>query len=269
MTYADNTLRIGEVNTPRIDTTRITFGMKKELKAERLRTARAKAGFSSAQAAAETFDWGVSGYRHHENATREFGPDKAKTYGRAFKVKPGWLLGMDGIDDGPPKDFTASEKLLVGASVAAGVWLEDLADREALEIDTPAPVPFAKRMGYTVAGRSMDLVYEPGTVLDCISIFTNGVRPQTGDHVIVQRKKPDGLRELTVKEYAVRGGRHFLVPRSTQPEFAGEIEIGAPDGEMPIDGEGVQVIAFVVSSIAPRSLNLLERLGKVRRIRGD
>ncbi len=115
----------------------------------------------------------------------------------------------------------------------------------------------------------MDLVYEPGTVLDCISIFTNGVAPQTGDHVIVQRVKDDGLRELTVKEYSVREGKHYLVPRSSQPEFAAEIEIGAPDREMLQDGEGVQVIAFVVASIAPRSIKLLERLGKVRRLRGS
>lgn len=266
MTFAYNTLRIGVVNTHRIDTARITAAMSTP-KADRLRAAREKAGYSSAQAAAENFGWGVAGYRHHENGTRNFGPDSAKKYGRAFRVKPGWLLGMEGIDDGPPADFKASEKLIVGASVAAGVWREEAADQEVLEIDTPPPVPFAKRFGYTVQGRSMDLVYEPGTVLDCISIFTNGVQPQTGDHVIVQRCKPDGLRELTVKEYCMRDGRHFLVPRSSQPEFATEIEIGAPDKEMHHQDETVQVIAFVVASIAPRSLNLLDRLGRLRRIR--
>lgn len=235
-------------------------------KSARLRAARKKAGFDSAQAAAEAFRWGVAGYRHHENGTRGFGLDAAKKYGRAFRVKPGWLLCMDGVDDGAPTDFQASDKLIVGASVAAGVWREDVADQVVLEIDSPPPVPNAKRFGYTVAGRSMDEVYEPGTVLDCISIFTNGVTPQSGDHVIVQRLKTDGLRELTVKEYLTRDGMHFLVPRSTQPEFSAEIEIGAPDVEMHHDGETVQVIAYVVSSISPRQLSLLERLGKVRRI---
>lgn len=266
MTYADNTLRIGEVNTRCIDTFRITATMT-QTKAERLRAVREKAGYTSAQAAAEAFGWGVAGYRHHENGTRGFGPDAAKKYGRAFKVKPGWLLGMEGIDGGATQEIEASPVLHVGASVAAGVWKEAVADAEILEIDTPPPVQNVKRFGYRVEGRSMDLVYEPGTVLDCISIFTNGVAPRTGDHVIVERRKPDGLRELTVKEYCVRDGKHYLLPRSTQPEFQSEMEIGAPSEDMSEYDEHIQVIAFVVSSIAPRQLNLLDRLGKVRRIR--
>lgn len=40
----------------------------------------------------------------------------------------------------------------------------------------------------------MTLHYAPGTILDCISIFANGVAPETGAHVIVKRTKPDGLR---------------------------------------------------------------------------
>lgn len=267
MTYADNTLRIVQVNTPCIDTRGITATMT-NLKADRLRAAREKAGYSSAQAAAEAFGWGVAGYRHHENGTRNFGPDAARKYGRAFRVKPGWLLGMEGVDETPPVDYQASPKLIVGASVAAGVWREDFDSIDVMEIDTPPPVPFAKRFGFTVEGRSMDLAYEPGTVLDCVSIFTNGVQPETGDHVIVERIKPDGLRERTVKEYLLRDGKHFLVPRSSLPEFQGEIEIGAPDETMHEGDETIQVIAFVVSSIPPRSLNLLERLGKLRRISG-
>lgn len=237
-----------------------------ETKAERLRKAREKAGHASAQAAAEAFGWGVAGYRHHENGTRSFGPDQAKKYGRAFKVKPGWLLGMDGIDDGPIKaEYTASDKLVVEASVAAGVWREAMQSSDLIEIDMPPPMPNSKRMGFCVEGRSMDLCYEPGTVLDCVSIFFNGVTPENGDHVIVERRLGD-LRELTVKEFLKRNGRNYLIPRSTQPEFQGEIEIGTPDATA-IDGNGdVQVIAFVVGVFPPRQIKLLERLGKVRRI---
>ena len=111
----------------------------------------------------------------------------------------------------------------------------------------------------------MDLCYEPGTILDCVSIFTNGVEPENGDHVIVERIKPDGLRERTVKECAIRDGRFYLLPRSTRPEFQTEIVIGNPSiGAMDFDGE-VRVIGFVVSAIPPRALRLLDRLGKVRR----
>lgn len=251
------------VNTPRI----VFLGSElvvSDEKAARLRQAREKAGFESASAAAAKFGWGEAGYRHHENGTRGFGLDAAKKYGRAFKVKPGWLLAMAGIDDGPPNGYVAAEKLIVGAAVAAGVWREDAEWSDGLEIDTPPPVEGVKRFGYVVEGRSMDIDYAPGTVLDCISIFANGTQPQPGDHVIVRRTKPDGLRELTVKEFDQRGGDYYLIPRSTLPEHK-EMKIGRPtDGK--IGGDEIEVIAFVVGNIPPRSLRLLERLGKVRKI---
>jgi hypothetical protein len=148
--------------------------------------------------------------------------------------------------------------------VAAGIWREDEADINMIEIDTPPIVPNAKRLGFTVDGRSMDEFYQPGTVLNCISIHTNGIEPEDGDHVIVRRTKPDGLRELTVKEFHVRDGDFYLRPRSTLPDFQ-ELRVGRPDEEM-LDGEEVCVIAFVVGSIPPASLRLLERMGKIRKL---
>lgn len=233
-------------------------------KAERLRQARTKAGYKSASEAAEAFGWGVAGYRHHENGTRGFGADVARKYARAFRVKAGWLLVMDGIDDGQPTDFKASEKLIVRGPVAAGVWREPTEDIGVMEIDTPPPVPNAQRFGVTVDGPSMDEFYEEGTVLDCISIFTNGVQPESGDHVIVERIKADGLRELTVKEFHKRDGKYYVRPRSKHPKFQEELEIGAPEIGFAGDEE-TRVIGFVVSVIPPRTLRLLDRLGKVRR----
>lgn len=250
------------VNTPRIRFFASSLCVSDERSA-RLRAARAKAGYESATAAAEAFGWKAPGYRHHENGTRTFGLDAARKYGRAFKVKPGWLLCMPGIDDNAPTDYVSEEKLIVGGSVAAGVWREDEAYSEVMEIETPAPVPNAKRYGYVVEGRSMDLDYPPGTVLDCISIFANGVEPEHGDHVIVRRTKPDGLREVTVKEFQIRDGEFYLAPRSTLPEFR-EAHIGTPTAGK-VDGDQIEVVAFVVGSIPPRALRLLDRLGKIRR----
>lgn len=236
------------------------------LRADRLRAAREKAGFASASDAARTFGWGDAGYRHHENGTRNYGLDAAKKYARAFRVKPGWLLAMEGVDDSPPVENTTNSVLIVGGSVAAGVWREAQEVFDAFEVEAPAHVPHAERFGLVVEGYSMDLCYEPGTVLDCISTIGSMVEPESGDHVIVERIKPDGLRERTVKELTKRDGRYFLVPRSTRPEFSVEIEIGAPSLAMlESDGE-VRVIGFVVSAIPPRALRLLDRLGKVRPI---
>lgn len=251
------------VNTPRIvfsDTGRIMGNEK----AERLRAARERAGYSSATEAADNFGWKAAGYRHHENGTRSFGLDAAKKYGRAFKVKPGWLLCMDGVDDTPPTDYQADDVLTVGAKIAAGVWREDEAEFDMLEIDTPPVIPNAKRLGYIVDGRSMDEFYEPGTILNCVSIHTNGVEPEEGDHVVVRRTKADGLRELTVKEFHIRDGEFFLRPRSKDSAFQ-ELKVGKPDTDND-NGEEVAVVAFVVGTIPPVSLRILDRLGRVRRI---
>lgn len=234
-------------------------------KAERLRAARIKAGYETAADACVAFNWKVAGYRHHENGTRSFDLDAARKYARAFRVKPGWLVGMAALDDAPAIATSAKEPLTVVGSVAAGVWREPHEGFVSMEIDTPPPVEGAKRFGLTVDGHSMDLHYEPGTVLDCISIFPTGIEPQSGDHVIVERIKTDGLRETTVKEFVTRDGQFYLAPRSTRPEFQREIEIGAPSEHHEQDGEEVRVIGFVVSSISPRALRLLDRLGKVRR----
>jgi SOS-response transcriptional repressor LexA len=253
------------VNTPGIATLCIAQIMAMT-KAERLREARKKAGYSSAAEAAQRFSWNEPAYRHHENGTRNFGLDAARKYGRAFRVKPGWLLGLENVDSGPPEEKPDEERLVVNGSVAAGVWRESdhWNDERQFGIDgSQSPVPHAKRFGVVVEGRSMDLAYEPGTVLDCVSIFgDHAVIPQTGDHVIVERVRPDGLRELTVKEYLEEDGRYFLLPRSSRPEFQQRIEIGEPDHDY--DGDDrVQVIAFVVGSYPPRALGLLRRMGLI------
>lgn len=265
MTCRYDTRRIVKVNTPRIDKAANPLLMGTELKADRLRQARKRAGYGTAQEAADAFGWKVAGYRHHENGTRSFGADAAQSYARAFRVKAGWLLGIETVDYSQPVNHETKDKLIVRGSVAAGVWRESSEEGSVLEIDTPSYVQNAERFGVTVEGYSMDLVYEPGSILDCISIFTNGVEPETGDHVIVERVNADGLREMTVKEFVSRDGKFYIRPRSTRPQFQDEVEIGSP--EIGYDGnDEIRVIGFVVSAIAPRALRLLERLGKVRHL---
>lgn len=244
--------------------------MSESTQAERLRQARINAKFASASEAAERFGWTVSAYRHHENGTRNFGPDAAKRYGRAFKVKPGWLLGLEGVSQPSLADRgAADDRLDVNGSVAAGVWRESehWNDDRRFVIDLPSPIPGAKRFGLEVEGLSMDLFYEPGAVLDCISIFDKPVKPANGDHVIVERTRPDGLRELTVKEYREERGRFLLVPRSSDPKFK-PIDYPGPDkpgARNPETGELVQVIAFVVASYPKRVMDLFKRMDMVGR----
>ena len=180
-------------------------------------------------------------------------------------MKPGWLLGLENVDSGPPQQSQREDRLVVNGSVEAGVWRasEYWNDERTFVIEgMPSLVPGARRFGLTVVGHSMDEFYEPGTVLDCISIFDTNAEPRTGDHVIVQCIRSDGLRELTVKEYREENGRYWLVPRSRNPEFK-PVEYDGPNSEH--EGEGhIEVIAFVMSPIPPRILDLLRRMGRVK-----
>lgn len=251
------------VNTRRIATECISSRM--STKANRLKAAREKAGFSSAADAARAFGWTESAYRHHENGTRGFGADAAKKYGRAFKVKPGWLLALERVDSPTLKSASSEDALVVNGSVEAGAWRssEYWNDERSFVIEgMPSPIPDAARFGLEVVGNSMDLFYEPGTVLDCISIFKNGTRPQTGDHVIVENVRPDGLRELTVKEYREEEGKYLLVPRSRNSSFQ-PLEYPGPDADH-VGESQVHVIAFVMAAYPPRTLDLMRRMGMIR-----
>lgn len=96
--WPNNTQRILEVNTRRIlalATERI-MANRREIMAERLRQARKKAGYESASAAADAFDSiKTPTLTSHENGTREFDVEAAIRYGKAFRVSPAWLLGLD------------------------------------------------------------------------------------------------------------------------------------------------------------------------------
>lgn len=230
---------------------------------------------------AEEMDIPASTYAAYEDPAKFKKPilpmDKAKKIAVILEkrgVNPAEVMRLAGVTGelsailAPVEDTGEDEDWLkVGASVAAGVWREPSEHADVMEIHTPPVIRGHRRFGMTVEGYSMDIFYEPGTVLDCISIYKTGVKPATGDHVIVERRRPDGLRECTVKEFVERNGSFFVRPRSTKPDFQDEIEVGRPDENHLDDGEEVKVVGYVVSAIPPRVLNLLDRMGKVRRNR--
>jgi DNA-binding XRE family transcriptional regulator len=63
----------------------------KKKRAERLREARLRAGYTSAAAAARQFRWTKPTYAGHENGSRTFSWEDAQRYAKAFKVEPLWL----------------------------------------------------------------------------------------------------------------------------------------------------------------------------------
>lgn len=80
-----------------------------ELRAARLRQARAHAGFEEATEAAARFGWIVSTYLSHENGTRGIKPTVAKKYAKAFKISLSWLMVGDGLMVGPGLDAEVME----------------------------------------------------------------------------------------------------------------------------------------------------------------
>lgn len=216
----------------------------------RLKSARERAGYQSAKAAAEAMNIPVATYIQHENGSRGFPSDRAARYGRFFRVPPEWLLyGKNPTD----KLTTLGPQLYVIGEVAAGLfkeaWRLDPEDWVAYTGRADVASPIEKRFGLKVVGDSMDLLYPPGTVLDCVEFdpFHDAPVP-SGKRVVIHRVKNDGTTESTVKELVRDAdGIEWLVPRSSNPSHRA-IRGDQPDSP---DIKRVEIFGVVVASIRP------------------
>jgi transcriptional regulator with XRE-family HTH domain len=140
-------------------------------------------------------------------------------------------------------------RLFVKGEVAAGVW------RQALELPQDEWQSFTgradvnaateHRFGLRIVNDSMNEIYPPGTIVECVSVFGH-VEPEPGKRVIVVRTNDSGEVEATVKELVEQEGELWLVPRSTNPAHrpfrVAECEPGIKE---------VRIAAVVVSSVRP------------------
>jgi transcriptional regulator with XRE-family HTH domain len=141
------------------------------------------------------------------------------------------------------------KRFWVRGTVQAGVWAvayewpQD--DWIPYAGGTHIEAPEETRFGLKAEGASMNLVYPPGTILDCVKIEAWEKELENGRRVIVERHKEDGTVEATVKEYYRDDtGREWLIPRSTDPAFQAPISASDP-------GEGIaeiRIVAIVVGS---------------------
>lgn len=108
-----------------------------------------------------------------------------------------------------------------------------------------ADYPLKDRFGVRVEGDSMDLLYPPGTILECARYWGN--EPiRNGKRVIVQRTKVDGTVETTVKEYLEdRDGVVWLLPKSSNPAFQAPIRADERDDSI----TEIRIMAVVIASI--------------------
>lgn len=215
--------------------------------AERLRAAREKAGYNSAKAAAEAMGVSVATYVQHENGTRGYPAPRAQRYARFFRTTPEWLLyGRELGERTTPAELRPW--IPIQGAVAAGVWRERLEfDETEWERFTGAPhieAPLSHRFGLRVEGDSMDLLYPPGTIVECVRYWGEH-EIDNGRRVVVQRTGDDEMVETTIKEYFEdKDGVVWLVPRSSNPAFQAPFRCDVPEPGV----TDVRIIAIVVAS---------------------
>lgn len=140
-------------------------------------------------------------------------------------------------------------KLFVKGEVAAGKWCEayELPQDEWQTFTGRADVDvdLKHRFGLRVEGDSMDMLYPEGTIVECVSVFSE-VDLEPGKRVVVIREDDKGLLEATVKELVETDGELWLVPRSTNPSHAPWKVSEPPTGTIE-----VRITAVVVASFRP------------------
>ncbi len=256
-TYAKNTERIHSVNTRCINTSGIERRMSDDDLIDgpdvRLRKARTDAGYESAKAAAEAFGWGVSTYTHHENGTRGFAPPEAVKYGSAFRVAPGWLLGLDLLGARQTSAFTPSysQRLLPFLGLAAqGHWIEsgldDTQQPEMIPVDTMVD-DGGEMFVIQPVGDSMNLTVPKGALLICRRVPWDLDHVEIGDLVVVERCQHD-RRERTVKRLVKIDGNLALQPESDRPEFQDTILVGSPSEDHHQDDE-IRIVGVVLRAV--------------------
>lgn len=140
--------------------------------------------------------------------------------------------------------------LFVKGEVAAGVWQDawqwEPEEWKAYQGGSHIAAPDSDRFGLAVVGESMNEVYPPGTILDCVNIH-NTADLKSGQRVIVIRKQFGDGYEATVKEYRQADGKDWLIPRSNNPSFQTPIDLSVQEEGI----EEVAIVAIVCGSYRP------------------
>lgn len=170
------------------------------------------------------------------------------------------LLAIAKLSKKPVEEFlgnvelrpTKVEDVAVIGRVQAGEWIEawEYPPEDQFEISVPPHRNYQglKRFGLEVVGPSMNQVYPEGTVILCVRIEDLGREPNDKERVVVERKRSDGLVEVTVKEWLrdSKTGVVWLWPRSDDPQFTQPFRLPVPE-----DGNGIEEIK-VIAVVAGR-----------------
>lgn len=156
--------------------------------------------------------------------------------------------------------FSSTRLIPVVGVVEAGVFKESMG-YDGTE-QPPVSVPWgsaATKNTYAlkVQGTSMNREYPAGSVLIVTPVEELDIGPHEGDHVIVERRAPDGLVETTVKELTIdrSAGIAWLWPRSMDPLHQQPTQVPLKMyglDALPVDTAEISIKAVVIGSYMPR-----------------
>lgn len=168
--------------------------------------------------------------------------DNLDALAKALGVTPGSLLDGDVLTSIGPTLFIKGE-VAAGVWRAAAEWPES--DWQTFTGRSDVAASVEHRFGLRLVGDSMDLLYPPGSVIECVSVFGKA-EAVPGKRVVIVRKNDRQEYEATVKELVEQDGRLWAVPRSSNLSHR-PIDLSA-------DEPGIletRIVAVVVASIRP------------------
>lgn len=208
---------------------------------EQLQALRKKRGLSQAKLA-EIVGVEQPTIQRWESGKRMPDLDSLDLLAKALGVSAGALLDGDAL-------VSIGPTLFIKGEVAAGVWRAAAewpeSEWQAFTGRSDVAASVEHRFGLRLVGDSMDLLYPPGTIIECVSTFGH-IEPSPGKRVVIVRKNDRQEYEATVKELVEQDGALWAVPRSTNPAHS---PINLSEAEQGI--LETRIVAVVVASIRP------------------
>ena len=158
---------------------------------------------------------------------------------------------IDLLSDKPtPKSDPGTRRVVVAAHVQAGhfseTWEWDESDHYDVFVPDDPEFRSLTLYGAEIRGPSMNKRYAEKTVVVFNNIIEAHERPILGKRYVVERRRPSGEVEHTVKVlHSDEDGKLWLVPESTDPRFQAPISIEDGTG----DEDTVSIIGRVVFAV--------------------
>lgn len=238
-----------------------------ELPKDRLKRARAAAGYASPTDAAAAFprDINKNTLISNENGNRTISRKAAEKYGELFGVKAGWILFGDGDEpEDQPREITRSTAQWVVARkvgiVAAGLFREvdefDQSEPEEISVPRDENFPSARQMTFEVEGDSMNelrprpILQGDTVVATAYEDIAHKVLLRDGMVVVVQRARDNGMmREWSVKQIEIYEDRTEFHPRSSNPKHKPIVVQRQFDADDGVSVEVIGVVRMVMNSM--------------------